>query len=59
MTQVALAYHSGVAPSEISRFENRRGVPYPGQARRLAKILGLKPDELLEHGLRPVEQSNR
>jgi transcriptional regulator with XRE-family HTH domain len=37
-----------MSPSDISRFERGYGRPYPAQATRLAKVLGLSPDELLE-----------
>ena len=45
-TQVQLAYHSGVAPGDISKFENGLATPYPSQAVRLAKVLGLDPADL-------------
>lgn len=48
MTQVHLAYHSGVAPTDISKFENGMARPYPSQAARLATILDLDPQDLLE-----------
>ena len=45
-TQTDLAYHSRMSPSDISRIENGRLIPYPGYAERLAKALGLSPEEL-------------
>jgi transcriptional regulator with XRE-family HTH domain len=48
MTQVDLAFHSRVAPTDISKFENGMARPYPTQAARLASVLGLEPSELLE-----------
>lgn len=44
--QQTLGFHASVAASDVSRIENRRMVPYDGQAERLAKVLGLKPEEL-------------
>jgi transcriptional regulator with XRE-family HTH domain len=37
-----------LSASDISRFENGYGRPYPAQAARLARVLGLNPNELLE-----------
>jgi len=48
LTQVDLAFHSRVAPADISKFENGMARPYPTQAERIAKVLGLSPSELLE-----------
>jgi transcriptional regulator with XRE-family HTH domain len=48
LTQVDLAFHSRVAPGDISKFENDMARPYPGQAARLAECLGLAPDDLLQ-----------
>ncbi len=45
-TQTDLAYHSRMSPSDISRIENGLLIPYPGYAERLAKALGLSPEEL-------------
>jgi|SoiMetStandDraft_5_1073268.scaffolds.fasta_scaffold3124348_1 transcriptional regulator with XRE-family HTH domain len=48
-TQLDLAYHARVQPSEISKIENGRLRPYPGQLARLARVLGvIEPDALLE-----------
>ena len=45
-TQTDLAYHSRMSPSDISRIENGLLIPYPGYAERLARALGLPPEEL-------------
>jgi len=45
-SQQTLGFHAGVAASDVSRIENRRLIPYPCQAERLAKVLDLRPDEL-------------
>ena len=37
-----------LSPSDISKFENGRAQPYPAQAERIAKVLGLEPAQLLE-----------
>ncbi len=55
MTQVALSYHSGVSPGDISKFENGRALPYEGQAARLAGVLKILPEELLEQAAEIVE----
>jgi transcriptional regulator with XRE-family HTH domain len=46
-SQQTLAYRARVANSDISKFENQRQVPYPSQAKRVARVLGLQPEELL------------
>jgi len=49
MSQTTLAAAAEkLSPSDISRFEHGYGKPYPVQAERLAKVLGLDPLELLE-----------
>jgi len=45
-TQIDLAYHSRLASSEISRIESGRLKPTDGQIQRLAKALGVSPNEL-------------
>jgi transcriptional regulator with XRE-family HTH domain len=47
-SQQTLGFHAGVGASEISRFEHGRAIPYRGQAERLAKVLELRTEELLE-----------
>jgi transcriptional regulator with XRE-family HTH domain len=48
MNQTACAYLSGLSQADISRIENRRLQPYGDQAERLAKVLNLEPEELLQ-----------
>lgn len=49
MSQTDLAAAAGkLSASDISRFERAYGRPYPAQAQRLAAVLGLEPDTLLE-----------
>ena len=47
-SQVDLAFHARMTPSDISRIETRRMVPYPAHAERLARVLGIGTAELLE-----------
>jgi ribosome-binding protein aMBF1 (putative translation factor) len=47
-SQQTTAYKAKVQASDISRLENGRLIPYPKQAERLAKVLDLQPDELLQ-----------
>jgi transcriptional regulator with XRE-family HTH domain len=44
MEEVAVLAQVGVA--DVSRIETRRLIPYPGQAKRLAKLFGLRPEQL-------------
>jgi transcriptional regulator with XRE-family HTH domain len=43
-----LGFHSRIHAPELSKIERRLSVPYPVQAERLAKALGLAVAELLE-----------
>jgi transcriptional regulator with XRE-family HTH domain len=52
LSQTKLAARSRLSASDISRIENGRFRPYPKQAMRLARALGLPVDELL----RPAEE---
>jgi ribosome-binding protein aMBF1 (putative translation factor) len=45
-SQVVLAFHTNIGVADISRIESGRMVPYPAQAERLAKVLGIQPEEL-------------
>ncbi len=47
-TQTELAYFARMSSAEVSRIESGRMVPYPGHAKRLARVLGLQSSELLE-----------
>ena len=46
--QQTLGYRARTQAADVSRIENGRMVPYPAQAKRLARVLGLIPDELLD-----------
>lgn len=46
--QTDLACFARMSTSDISRIESGRMIPYPTHAERLAKVLGIRPDELLE-----------
>lgn len=49
LSQTALAAAAGkLSASDISRIEREWQKPYPAQAKRIARVLGLKPDELTE-----------
>lgn len=45
-SQQQLGVLAGIGASDVQRIESRRMVPYPTQAERLAKILGLNPEDL-------------
>lgn len=47
-SQLDLGYRAKVQPSEISRIETGQAVPYPKQRARLAKVLKVPPEELLD-----------
>ena len=47
-SQITLAYKARVANSDVSKWERRMAAPYPSQATRLAKVLGIPPDRLLD-----------
>jgi transcriptional regulator with XRE-family HTH domain len=47
-TQQDLGYHARVSAADVSRIESRRMQPYPRHAARLAKVLEITPEELLE-----------
>ena len=46
LTQQAVGYLVSVGSSDVSRIENRRMVPYPKQAEKIARLLKLDPGEL-------------
>ena len=49
LSQTALAAAAGkLSTSDISRFERGYGRPYPAQADRLARVLGIDATKLLE-----------
>ena len=47
-SKAELGRHSRIHPAEIGKFESGRTVPYPNQAIRIAKVLGLDAKELFE-----------
>ena len=46
LSQLRLAYLTGINPPDISRIENGWLKPYPGWRKRLARALGCKEKEL-------------
>lgn len=54
LSQTALAAAAGkLSASDVSRFERGWSVPYPAQAERLARVLNLQADELLQSDAEP------
>jgi transcriptional regulator with XRE-family HTH domain len=47
-SQLELAFRARIQPSEISRVERGLAVPYPAQAKRLARALRMRADQLTE-----------
>ncbi len=47
-SQQQLAFRANVSVADVSRIETGRMRPYAGHAARLAKVLGLEPEKLLE-----------
>jgi transcriptional regulator with XRE-family HTH domain len=45
-TQTDLSYHSRVSASEISKIENGRLKPSLGQIERIARALGVRPEQI-------------
>ena len=48
LSQQELGFLARVGASDISRIETLRSRPYPGQAGRIAGVLGLEPEKLQE-----------
>jgi len=48
LNQTTLAAKAKLSASDVSAFENRRKTPYPKQAQRLGRVLGLAASELLD-----------
>ena len=48
LRQLDLAYKANVPVSEVSRYETGQSLPYPAYAERIAAVLGLRPEELVE-----------
>jgi len=46
--QIALAYNAAMSVGDISRIESGRLRPYPSQVEKLATLLGVHSDELLQ-----------
>ena len=46
LSQLRLAFMTGIAPSDISRVENGWIKPYPGWRKRFARALGVTESEL-------------
>ena len=46
LSQLKLAFMTGIAPNEISRIENGWLKPYPGWRKRLSRALGVPELEL-------------
>ena len=44
--QEDLAHYARVTVADVSRYETGRMTPYPVHASRIAKVLGLRPEEL-------------
>jgi transcriptional regulator with XRE-family HTH domain len=44
----ALGFYAGMQGAEISKIERGIVRPYPSQKEKLARMLGLEPEELLE-----------
>ncbi len=47
-TRAELARRVGMDAAAVSRIERGLAVPYPSQREKLAKKLGIRPEELLE-----------
>jgi transcriptional regulator with XRE-family HTH domain len=47
-SQLDVAFHARIQPSELSRLERGLAVPYQGQAQRLAAVFELTPAQLVE-----------
>ncbi len=48
LTQAELAQRAQMSQPDISAIETGRVQPWPGHAKRLARVLKLKPEELTE-----------
>jgi transcriptional regulator with XRE-family HTH domain len=47
-TLQVVGYKSGVQATDISKIERRLALPYPGQRKRLSRVLGCTPEKLLD-----------
>jgi len=50
ISQLKLAFLTGIGPSEISRIENGWIKPYPGWRKRIAQALDVGEDQLFPNG---------
>jgi transcriptional regulator with XRE-family HTH domain len=50
LSQLKLAFLTGIAPGDISRIENGWLKPYPGWRRRFADALGVTENQLFPNG---------
>lgn len=57
-TQTELGCHAQLAQSEVSRLERRRAIPAPNHVHRLATLLGITPDSLLDE-VGPTSEATR
>ena len=55
--QTRLAYQSDLSGPDVSRIETGRTRPYPKQLQRLAKVLNLSPDSLMQEIGEPSEET--
>lgn len=53
--QVTVSYKADVPVSDLSKFENKRAVPYPAQHQRLSRVLQLDPAVLLDDVVVPAD----
>ena len=47
-SRAELGRRARIHPSEVGKFESGRLVPYPNQLKRIAEVLSVPSDELLE-----------
>jgi len=50
LSQLKLAFLTGISPTDISRIENDARKAYPGWRRRLAEALAVSEDTLFPNG---------
>jgi len=50
LSQLRLAFLTGISPTDISRIENDVRKAYPGWRKRLAEALGVTEDNLFPNG---------
>lgn len=57
-SQQTLGFHAQIGAADVSKIENKRLVPGQGQAERIGRALGLRPDELQEAASGTIEAAN-